>query len=300
MHTTARGVKFIERLEGVVLRAYRDPVGVWTIGPGLTAASGVVTPGPGMVITEAEAARLLAEALRSRYEPAVTRAMPGATPHAFDGGVSFHFNTGAITRASWVPAWASGNFAAMKTRLLRWNRGGGKVLPGLTRRREAEARLIQYGDYGVPVPVQVPRGLARVTLDLAPGEVAAARKALAARGYAVGGDARGVAVAAVRQFQADHDLTVDGILGRATLSTLQRAIDARGQALVGGTIAAGGGTESVTTVLPEGALTGWVGPAVLVAGLILILLAAWRYRDILAARIAPTLPRLAAYLRTLK
>lgn len=300
MHTSTRGIQFIERFEGRVLRAYRDPVGVWTIGAGLTAASGVVDPGPGMVLTEAEADRLLAEALAGRYEPAVTRAMPGAAQHAFDGGVSFHFNTGAITRASWVPAWASGNLPAMRSRLLRWNRGGGRVLPGLTRRREAEARLIEFRDYGVPVPVQTPRGLARVTLDLSPDEIAAARQALNARGYAPGADPRGIAAESVRRFQADHDLTVDGILGRATLSTLQRSIDARGQALVGGAVSAGGGTESLTNVLPDGALIGWVGPAVLVVGVTLILIAAWRYRDILAARLAPALPRLAAILRSLK
>lgn len=74
MQTSERGVAFIERHEAVVLRAYRDPVGVWTIGAGLTAASGVVDPGPGMVITAEEASRLLTEALRRRYEPAVARA----------------------------------------------------------------------------------------------------------------------------------------------------------------------------------------------------------------------------------
>nr|WP_127107857.1 hypothetical protein [Pararhodobacter zhoushanensis] len=108
--------------------------------------------------------------------------MPGAKQHEFDGGVSFHWNTGAITRASWVPAWASDNIAAMRERLARWNKGGGKAPPGLTRRREAKFRLIAYRDCGVPVRVQTPRGLARETLDVAPEEVAAARAALTARG----------------------------------------------------------------------------------------------------------------------
>lgn len=298
MQTSARGIAFTKRPEGVVLRAYRCPAGKWTIGAGLTAASGVVEPGPGMVITAEEADRLLAEALRRNYEPAVNRAMPGARQNEFDGGVSFHFNTGAITRASWVPAWASGNMAAMRERLGRWNKGGGKVLPGLTRRREAEANLIEYGDYGVPVPAQTPRGLARVTLDLAPEEVAAARTALAARGYAVGDDPRGVAEAAVRRFQADHGLTDDGILGRATLSTLQRSIDARGQAVIGGGIAAGGGAETTTNALPADLPLAWIGPLALAIGLGALLWLAWTYRDILAAKINPVLPRLAAFLRS--
>ncbi|MBN8290568.1 peptidoglycan-binding protein [Rhodobacter sp. NTK016B] len=300
MRTSERGIAFNERFEGVVLRAYRDPVGIWTIGAGLTAASGVVDPGPGMVITAEEASRLMAEALRTRYEPVVNRAMPGAAQHEFDGAISFHWNTGAIERASWVPAWASGNMAAMRERLARWNKGGGKVLPGLVRRRKAEADLIQYRDYGVPLRAKAPRGLARVTLDLSRDEVRAARDALKARGYAVGEDTRGIAIDAVRAFQTDHDLTVDGILGRATLSTLQRSIDARGKSLVGGGLVAGGGAETATNVLPHDLPLAWTGPVALALGGLLVAYLAWTYRDILAAKLQARLPRVAAFLRSIK
>ena len=136
MQTSERGIAFNERLEGVVLRAYRCPAGKWTIGAGLTAASGVVDPGPGMVITVEDASRLMALALRKKYEPAVARAMPGAKQHAFDGGVSFHWNTGAISRASWVPAWASGNMAGMRERRPDEDLFGVYFLEG----REFEAR----------------------------------------------------------------------------------------------------------------------------------------------------------------
>lgn len=299
MRTSTRGIAFAERFEGVVLRAYRDPVGVLTIGAGLTKASGVIDPRPGQVITEAEASRLLALALRTRYEPAVAHAMPGARQNEFDGGVSFHFNTGAITRASWVPAWASGNVAKMRHQLALWNKGGGRVLPGLTRRREAEYRLIALGDYGAPLPARVLPGLARVTLDLAPDEVGAARSALAARGYAVGSDPRGVALEAVRAFQRDHDLTIDGILGRATLSTLQRSLDASGRAMVGTSVAGGGGVETATGVLPADTALAWLGPIVLVLGLLGLLWLGWTYRDILAAKLASLAPGLATFLRRL-
>jgi lysozyme len=298
MQTSERGIGFLKRHEQVVLRAYRCPAGIWTIGAGLTKASGVVDPGPGMVITEAEADRLLALAL-AKYERRTDRAMPGASQPAFDGGVSFDFNTGAIHRASWVPAWIGGNMPKMREQLRRWNRGGGRVLPGLTRRREEEANLIEYGDYGRHAPPPVPFGLARVPLDLSPDELTAARIGFEMLGYAPGPDARGVDVVAVRRFQADHDLTVDGIMGRATLSTLQRRLDARGKAATGAGVTATGGAATAADVpVPEWAVGFDV--TILLAGAAALLWLAWTYRDVLAAKLAPHLPRLAALLRSLK
>lgn len=91
-----------------------------------------------MVITKDEASRLLGEALTRNYEPAVRAALPGARQQDFDGAVSFHFNTGAIGRASWVKAWAKRDWQKVQAKLALWNKGGGKVLPGLKRRRDEE------------------------------------------------------------------------------------------------------------------------------------------------------------------
>ncbi|MFN4172764.1 MAG: lysozyme, partial [Pseudorhodobacter sp.] len=150
MQTSAQGVATLEHHEGVVLRAYRCPAGVWTIGAGLTSASGVVKPKAGMVISKVEATRLLQLALRQNYEPGVTAAMPAARPHEFDAGVSFHFNTGAIGRATWVKRWREKASANVITAgLMSWTKGGGKVLPGLVRRREDEARMLLQGKYPI-------------------------------------------------------------------------------------------------------------------------------------------------------
>lgn len=298
MQTSERGIGFLKRKEQVVLRAYRDPVGIWTIGAGLTKASGVVDPGPGMEITEAEADRLLALAL-AKYERRTERAMPGASQHAFDGGVSFDFNTGAIHRASWVPAWASGNMGRMREQLRRWNRGGGRVLPGLTRRREAEADLIEFANYDLFPPPRSPDGLARMPLYLSSAELEAARQGFITLGYEPGPYPRGVDVMAVRRFQTDHDLTVDGILGRATLSTLQRRLDARVGASIGAVTTASGGAATASDV-PAPDWLGWADVAVLAGGVLFLIVVGWVYRDVLAAKLAPSLPRLAALLRSFK
>ena len=146
--TSPMGIEFLERHEGVVLKAYRCPAGVWTIGAGLTSASGVVKVTPGMRITHDAARGLLAKALARNYEPRVRRAVPGANQHEFDAAVSFDFNTGAIHRASWVKAFARRDWNAVRSGLAAWRKGGGKVLPGLVRRREEEYQLMRYARYG--------------------------------------------------------------------------------------------------------------------------------------------------------
>ncbi len=303
MDISEPGIAMLEAEEGVVLRAYRCPAGVWTIGAGLTAASGVVTPRAGMVITPVEASALLAKALEKNYEPAVDRAMWPGRPvqHEFDAGVMFHFNTGAIGRASWVRAWIRDNADAARRGLMAWNKGGGKVLPGLVKRREREADLLLKGVY---TPGKARRaavtanGPARIALPLSAAEFSAARAALAGLGYAVGTDPIRITAQAVRAFQRDHDLTVDGILGRATLSTLQRRIDARRKTAVAapalgltGAGTATGGTDALAGVPLSGAVL--LGLAVLWAGWL-----AFQYRDAIAATVQRRLPRLARILRS--
>jgi len=191
MQTSAQGVVFLERHEGVVLKAYRDVVGVWTIGAGLTAVSGVVKPRAGMVISRAEATSLLQKALRQNYEPAVKHAMPGAKQHEFDAGVSFHFNTGGIGRASWVRYWIERNWTLVQRTLGQWNKGGGRVLPGLTRRRAEEFELLRHRDYGTGAARVEGPLLAAMVVDLDRAELDAARAGFKALGYGAGADPGG-------------------------------------------------------------------------------------------------------------
>jgi len=302
MQTSSKGVQKLEHDEGVVLKAYRCPAGVWTIGAGLTAGSGVVRPQAGMTIRADEATRLLQQALRQNYEPRVSRAMTGAKQHEFDAGVSFDFNTGAIHRATWVARWRN-KATGVREAMLAWNKGGGKVLPGLTRRREGEYRLLAHGDYGHAV--RMPggfQGLARVVIDLSTEERLAARASFRTLGYETGDDPRGFNEAAIRDFQRDHDLTVDGIVGRATLSALQRVIDSRRKSASAAVPAAAGGAETGTdaianTVEMPGA--DLIGPVLLGLGALWLAWLAWQYRDTVAAAINPYLPRLARKLWSL-
>ena len=303
MQTSPKGIAVLELEEGVVLKAYRCPAGRWTIGAGLTAASGVVTPKPGMVISRTEASALLAKALNRNYEPSVRVEMPGAAQHEFDGGVSFHFNTGAIKRASWVKAWRSKAWGAVENGLRAWNKGGGRVLPGLVKRRDREFRMIRFADYGAGAFLHSPPGLARWALILSASEIAETRKGFARLGYEPGDDARGVLIGSVNDFQRDHGLTVDGVIGRATLSTLQRRLDASRKAKVGGSTAgvatAGSatatGTETVTEALP---LADWALWIVLALVAVWAVKMAFDYRDVIAAKVQHRAPRMSNWLRS--
>ena len=303
MRTSAKGRAFIERHEGVVLKAYRDIVGVWTIGAGLTAASGVVVPRAGMTITAEEASVLLHQALLRNYEPAVVEAMArmaAVDQHEFDAAVSFQFNTGAIGRASWVTAWLSGDMARAVAALRLWNKARGRVVTGLVRRRDEEARLLRVGDYGGGTPERPAVGAthAAIAAPLTAAEVPALRAALIQLGY--GGEPRAeyLDLTAVRAFQAAHDLTVDGIVGRATASAIRRALDARAKG--GLVLAATGGSGAAAVAIDVPDLAGIPGieafPALAAAlwGARL----AFAYRDVIAPAFDKPLPRVAAFLRS--
>ena len=306
MQMSDKGLAFLEAHEGVVLKAYRDPVGVWTIGAGLTSASGVITVKPGMIITREEASRLLREALRRNYEPRVAKAMPGAAQNECDAGVSFDWNTGAIHKATWVKRWrAKAKAELIRAGLMAWTKGGGRVLPGLKRRRAEEAALLLEGRYaGVDTALVLKpsdrsgSALARWGLAVDGDEIARIRDGFARLGYDPGPDTAGVIMSAAVRFQADHDLKADGIIGRATLSTLQRRLDASAKAkpavavpAATGAGSASGGFDAFN--LPSG--TQWL---LITAATLFAVYVAWRYRDVVAVKVQGTLPRLAAILRS--
>lgn len=315
MQTSARAIAALEHEEGVVLRAYLCPAGKWTIGAGITSAAGVGKVTAGMVITRAQATNMLQEALRRNYEPRVGKAMSRAKQNEFDAGVLFDFNTGAIHKASWVARWrAKASRAAIWAKFKLWNKGGGKVLPGLVKRREREFAMLMDGVYPVAAPevarpVPTMNAPAVWALSLSQEEKNAAIVGFDRLGYQVQRLGSLTANAsAVRNFQRDHGLTVDGIIGRATLSTLQRRIDAAAKAKPAAAATAGAGAvtaapavtpdavpvdlEPILSVAPQ------VGPIILAGAALWGLFLVWRYRDVIAAKVQHVTPRLARLLRS--
>lgn len=132
----------IKRFESLKLEAYLCPAGVWTIGWGHTAG---VRPGDS--ITEVRAEELL-EADVAAVEADLPKVIPGPlTQGQWDALVSLCFNLrgGALGLPRLAPRLVSklnaGDYEAAAAEFLDINKAGGRVLPGLTRRREAEREL---------------------------------------------------------------------------------------------------------------------------------------------------------------
>lgn len=141
------GLPLIKEFEGCKLEAYQDIVGVWTIGYGETKwlVDGKRIPvWKGQVITQAQAD----EDVAMRYDEfefqVKNLVKVPITPNQLGALVSFAYNLGVSNLASstllkLLNQGASANLVAGQ--FSRWNKAGGKEVPGLTRRRAAEAVL---------------------------------------------------------------------------------------------------------------------------------------------------------------
>ena len=142
-HINPAGLALVKQFEGCRLKAYPDPAtngDPWTIGYGSTGPH----VHPGLTITQAEADALLAKDL-ARFEAGVEQVAPGATDNQFAALVAFAFNLGlgALSGSTLLKKHKAGDYAGAQAEFGKWVKAGGKVLPGLVKRRAAEAAL--YG-----------------------------------------------------------------------------------------------------------------------------------------------------------
>lgn len=134
------------RFEGLYLRPYLCPAGVWTIGLGSTRYLDSRPVGPGDPAITAEHAYLLAVAqIRADYLPAVVRLCPGADNlDRIAALVDFSYNLGvrALASSTLRRRVNSGDWPGAQAEIKRWNRGAGQVLRGLVIRRAVEAAML--------------------------------------------------------------------------------------------------------------------------------------------------------------
>ena len=139
MRTSEKGLNLIKKYEGLRLKAYKCPAGVWTIGYGHT--KGVKQND---TITEAQAVELLLRDVLD-CEGVINRLVKKTLNQGqFDACISFIFNLGAgnFQRSTLLRKINQDDFAGASREFSRWIYSGGKILNGLKKRREEEKQLL--------------------------------------------------------------------------------------------------------------------------------------------------------------
>ena len=171
-------LKLIKEFEGCYLTAYKDCVGVWTIGYGITNSDKSITGTTirrGLKISKDTAEKWLIQSLKKKYAPKVLKYQSkyNFNENQFGALLSFCFNVGSIDG---LTANGTRSIAIIRKKMLEYCKAGGKVLKGLQRRRKAELALfnkeptntpttstttVKKGYQGV-VPALPPRGYYKV------------------------------------------------------------------------------------------------------------------------------------------
>jgi len=144
MKVSEKCIKMIKHHEGFRRKPYQDPIGLWTIGVGHLIGDGKKLPREwNRELTDEEVDELLYEDLE-RFESGVERlAEVSLTQGQFDALVSFSFNVGLgnFQSSTLRSKLKRGDYEGAANEFWKWRRAGGKILPGLVKRREDEKNL---------------------------------------------------------------------------------------------------------------------------------------------------------------
>ena len=160
MKVSAAAIKTIKCHEGVKTRPYQCPALIWSVGVGHVIdpshaavkyeerKSLPIPAGWDRVLSMGEVDSILAQDL-GRFERGVLRLCPAVSNRQglFDSLVSFAFNVGLgnLQRSSLRMKTNRGDFDEAADEFLKWTKAGGRVLPGLVKRRMDERALYLSG-----------------------------------------------------------------------------------------------------------------------------------------------------------
>lgn len=139
MNFNKAGLDLLKHFEGCELRSYQDVVGIWTIGYG--AIGGEI--GPGLVWTQAQADERLSKDL-IRFQIGVENLIKyTCSDSQFSALVCLAYNIGlsALKSSTLLRKFNGGDIAGAALEFVKWDRAGGKEIPGLLARRKAEQKL---------------------------------------------------------------------------------------------------------------------------------------------------------------
>lgn len=137
-------IELIKRWEGFKSKSYKDPVGIWTVGYGVTAMANVgIVPGPGVSVSEAQAEHYLRLAVEKFAKQIRRHITVPINDNEFGAFVSLAYNIGpgAFIESTALRRFNDGDKAGAVEALQWFNKAGGKVMRGLQNRRADEAKL---------------------------------------------------------------------------------------------------------------------------------------------------------------
>ena len=147
MRVSNEGLDLIKHFEGLSLKAYKCPAGVWTIGYGTT---GVPEARLGVVISAARAEELLAiDVDKFSRQVWVLVSDVVINQRQMDALIAFAYNVGigAFKTSTLLKKLLQKDYTGASKEFLRWTKAKGKELPGLVKRRRAESLLFLGGDW---------------------------------------------------------------------------------------------------------------------------------------------------------
>ena len=149
MQPSADLVEFLRGWEGLpggtpALQAYDDGGGVWTIGYGTTR-----DVRPGDECSKDEALELMLDDIDDVWAEIDPHIHVTIAQHELDALVSLAYNIGveAFRKSTLLSRLNAGDFGSASDEFARWNRQGGRIVPGLVKRRAAERRIFDDADY---------------------------------------------------------------------------------------------------------------------------------------------------------
>jgi GH24 family phage-related lysozyme (muramidase) len=142
MTPSQKCIDLVKSSEGCKLTAYQDSVGVWTIGYGVTTIDGKPVT-KGKKIKQADADALLMVELTKAAEQLLAVVKVALNQNQFDALVDFVYNLGigSLRKSHLLVYLNAKNYVAAAGEFKKWCNAGGKPLPGLVTRRNAEAEL---------------------------------------------------------------------------------------------------------------------------------------------------------------
>lgn len=218
MKTSNEGINLIKQFEGCKLKAYK-PVPAepcYTIGYGHYGSD----VRPNMVISQAQAEAYLVQDLM-KYEKSVNSLGIPLNQNQFDALVSFTYNCGSGNLKKLV---RGRNHQQIADAMLQYNKGSGKVLPGLTKRRQAERNLFVSGmtDTHPATGNPYPEPTKNIRYNSKGNDARWLQSELNRYGYKliVDGIIGQKSIDALKDFQQGHGLEPDGICGAKTKQAL--------------------------------------------------------------------------------